>query len=280
MDRQGVSHMILVPLLAMAAIFGQTVLLARSEGRPSARQIRRLALPLLVLAAIAVFCALGLYQGGILELLALVVLDAAALVSARSALRGDRARSAFDAWCERRGRTQARANATFSAAALLACTVLGFLAIETTYNYEVLFMAPQFALLQAGIILLALSALFFLFQRRGAALTLGVALCFVIGLAQYFVASFNKAAAILPNDLFVLGTAAAVSGSYTYAIGGGVAISLSCLLLASAVANLVVPTTEPGRAPRRIAMNLGASAALLAVLAGVVTVPSYFDDLG
>ena len=271
--------MILVPLLAMAAIFGQSVLLARSEGRPSARQIRRLALPLLVLAAIAVFCALGLYQGGVLELLALVVLDAAALVSARSALRGDRARSAFDAWCERRGMTQARTNATFSAAALLACTVLGFLAIETTYNYEVFFMAPQFALLQAGIILLALSALFFLFQRRGAALTLGVALCFVIGLAQYFVASF-KAAAILPNDLFVLGTAAAVSGSYTYAIGGGVAISLSCLLLASAVANLVVPTTEPGRAPRRIAMNLGAAAVLLAVLAGVVTVPSYFDDLG
>ena len=279
MDRQGVSHMILVPLLAMAAIFGQTVLLARSEGHPSARQIRRLALPLLVLAAIAVFCALGLYQGGILELLALVVLDAAALVSARSALRGDRARSAFDAWRERRGMTQARANATFSAAALLACTVLGFLAIETTYNYEVFFMAPQFALLQAGIVLLALSALFFLFQRRGAALTLCVALCFVIGLAQYFVASF-KAAAILPNDLFVLGTAAAVSGSYTYAIGGGVAISLSCLLLASAVANLVVPTTEPGRAPRRIAMNLGAAAVLLAVLAGVVTVPSYFDDLG
>ena len=272
--------MILVPLLAMAAIFGQTVLLSRSEGRPGARQIRRLALPLLVLAAIAVFCALGLYQGGILELLALVVLDAAALVSARSALRGDRARSAFDAWCERRGMTQARANATFSAAALLACTVLGFLAIETTYNYEVFFMAPQFALLQAGIILLALSALFFLFQRRGAALTLGVALCFVIGLAQYFVASF-KAAAILPNDLFVLGTAAAVSGSYTYAIGGGVAISLSCLLLASAVGCLVMPESVPSaKGKRRVAVNLGAAAALLVALVGVVTIPSYFDDLG
>lgn len=109
-------------------------------------------------------------------------------------------------------------------------------------------------------------------------MVVGVGLCFVIGLAQFFVASF-KSAAILPNDLFVLGTAAAVSGGYTYAVGGGVVLGLACLLLACAAGALVVPTPAAARG-RRVAANLGCAAALLALLVAGVTVPSYFDDLG
>ncbi len=272
--------MILVPLLAIAAITHQVVKYVRSEGRPTARQIRWLVLPFLLLAVIAVFCALGLYQAGILELLALVALGAAAFVSARAALHGDRARAAVAAWGDKRGLSPERAHALFSVASLLVCALLGHLAIESTYNYELYLMAPQFALLQYLIILLAMALLYFLFQRHGAGLVLGVGLCSLIGIAQYFIASF-KGAAILPNDLFVLGTAAAVSGGYTYVLGGGVAISLACLLLASAVGCLVMPESVPSaKGKRRVAVNLGAAAALLVALVGVVTIPSYFDDLG
>ena len=146
MDRKGTAHMILVPLLAMAAITHQVVKYVRSEGRPTARQIRWLVLPFLLLAVIAVFCALGLYQAGILELLALVALGAAAFVSARAALHGDRARAAVAAWSDKRGLSPERAHALFSVASLLVCALLGFLAIEATYNYELYLMAPQFAL--------------------------------------------------------------------------------------------------------------------------------------
>ena len=278
MDRKGTAHMILVPLLAIAAITHQVVKYVRSEGRPAARQIRWLVLPFLLLAVIAVFCALGLYQAGILELLALVALGASALVSARAALHGDRARAAVAAWGDKRGLGPERTHALFSVASLLVCALLGFLAIEATYNYELYLMAPQFALLQYLIILLAMALLYFLFQRHGSGLVLGVGLCSLIGIAQYFIASF-KGAAILPNDLFVLGTAAAVSGGYTYVLGGGTAISLACLLLSSAVGSLVKPAPSTS-AVRRVATNLGAVVVLLGALVGVVTVPSYFDDLG
>ena len=270
--------MILVPLLAIALIVRQIVLHVRSEGRPSARQIRWLAFPLIVLAFITVFCALGLYQVGILEFVALVILGAAAFVPVRVALQPDLVYAKVDAWGEKHELTPERTHTLFSLGALLASALLGHLAIESTYNYEIILMAPQFALLQYLIILLAMALLYFLFQRHGAGLVLGVGLCSLIGIAQYFIASF-KGAAILPNDLFVLGTAAAVSGSYTYVLGGGTAISLACLLLSSAVGSLVKPAPSTS-AVRRVATNLGAVVVLLGALVGVVTVPNYFDDLG
>ena len=270
------STLMALPLAAAAvAIVTFAVRLSRGEARPSRGQLCWLAVPVLVLGVLAVLCVLGLYQGGPLEPLALI---AAALGASWVMLRRDRIRNAVAAWGEKRGWSPARAHALFTLVALLACTLLGHLAMELPYNYEVLWMAPQYALLQCGLVLLALAALHFLFQRRGAGMVVGVGLCFVIGLAQFFVASF-KSAAILPNDLFVLGTAAAVSGSYTYAVGGGVALGLAAVLLAAAVGSLVSPAPAASRG-RRVAANLGCAVALLAALAVSATVPSYFDQLG
>lgn len=270
------STIMALPLVAgIAAIVVLTVRTSRSEGRPTAGQLCWLAVPLLTLAALAVLCLLGLYQGWPIEPLVLV---AAALAASWVMLRRDRVRSAVMAWIEARNRTRASAHALFTVAALLACALLGHLAVELPYNYGVLWMAPQYALLQCLLILLALGALHLLFQRRGAGMVVGVVLCFLIGLAQFFVASF-KSAAILPNDLFVLGTAAAVSGSYTYAVGGGVVLGLAAVLLTAAVGSLVTPAPATSRA-RRVATNLGGAVALLAALVACVTVPSYFDDLG
>lgn len=270
------STLMALPLAAAAvAIVTFAARLSRGEARPSRGQLCWLAVPVLALAVVAVLCVLGLYQGGPLELL---VLGASAIGASQVMLRRDQVHAAAAAWGEKRGWSRERTHALFTLAALLACTLLGHLAVELPYNYEILWMAPQYALLQCLIILLALGALHFLFQRRGAGMVVGVGLCFVIGLAQFFVASF-KSAAILPNDLFVLGTAAAVSGSYTYAIGGGVALGLAAVLLATAVGSLVAPAPATSRG-RRVAANLGCAAVLLAALAAGVTLPSYFDQLG
>lgn len=270
------STLMALPLAAAAvAIVTFAARLSRGEARPSRGQLCWLAVPVLVLGVLAVLCVLGLYQGGPLEPLVLI---AAALGASWVMLRRDRVRDAVAAWGEKRGWSPARTHALFTLVALLACTLLGHLAMELPYNYEILWMAPQYALLQCGLVLLALAALHFLFQRRGAGMVVGVDLCFVIGLAQFFVASF-KSAAILPNDLFVLGTAAAVSGSYTYAVGGGVTLGLAAVLLAAAVGSLVSPAPAASRG-RRVAANLGCAVMLLAALAVSVTVPSYFDQLG
>ena len=275
-------------LFALIPLFGIAVTLyvvrssLRQGSRPSFGTLCWLALPLLALAAVALLCALGLYQGWPLEL---IVLDAAAVGASSLMVRREALRASLIEKIERLAHERSRSRALFSLGALLACTVLGHLSLETCYNWELLWMAPQFALLQMLIILTALSALFFLFQRRGAGMVVGVVLCFIIGLAQFFVASF-KASAILPNDLFVLGTAAAVSGGYVYAIGGGVVIALSFVLIAAAVGSMVGPLGEKGsnasaaRRVRRVVVNLGACAVLLAALAVGVSVPSYFDDLG
>ncbi len=265
----------LVLVAAVAGIVVATLRFTRQNGRPSAVQICWLAVPLLVLAGLATLCVLGLYQGGPVEP---IVLVAAAFVSSQVVLHRERILADVTAWGEKHGWSQAQTHTRFTAVALLAGAVLGHLAVELPYNYEIIWMAPQYALLQVLIILLAIGFLHFLFQRRGAGMFVGVCLCFVIGLAQFFIASF-KSAAILPNDLFVLGTAAAVSGGYTYAIGGGVVLGLAVLLLAAAVGSLVAPAPAASRG-RRVAANLGCSAALLAALVALVTVPSYFDTLG
>ena len=171
--------------------------------------------------------------------------------------------------------------ALLALAALLACVVLGFLAMELPYNPQALSIALNYAAIQMGLILGALLVLFFLFQRHGAGLVLGVASCWAIGLAQFFVARF-KASAILPNDLFVLQTAAAVSSNYVYSVDGAVLLGLSCVMLASAAGSLVAAARAESSTSlvRRTLVNLTCALAALTGLWAGVTVPSYFDDLG
>ena len=236
-----------------------------------------LALPGIALLAATVWCAAGLYSGTPLGLLALAtasLLCGHAVLTRRSL--AEKCRELVETLVPPRLRRIA-----VPATALLLCTVLGFLALELPYNSYVPWMSPGCVGIELLIIFAALTLLYFLFQRRGAGIVLGVGVCFFIGLAQFFVASF-KYAAILPNDLFVLGTAAAVSGSYVYAVDGWVLLGLSCLLLAEAACAVVVPEPAPSPAARarRTATNLGVTALAFALLWCGVTVPSYFDDLG
>lgn len=229
------------------------------------------------LIAAVVWCATGLYTGGPAEL---ACLAAAAALSGTLILTRKTIGEKIGGALERSGMPAWLRAALPAAAVLIVCTALGFLAVELPYNSYVPWMDPRCVLIQMLVILMSLTFLYLLCQRRGAGILLGVILCFVIGLAQFFVASF-KSAAILPNDLFALGTAAAVSGSYVYAINGWVLLGLSCVLLAVGTCSLLLPPTPApanGRAQRTVA-NLAGAAIAFALLWSGVTVPNYFDDL-
>lgn len=271
---------------------------------PRASTLCWASLPTLPLALVAAWCTLGLYEGGPAELVALA---AASLLAHGIALDRDGLRARLDAWARDRGVALPLAHALLAAVAVIACCALGLLALELPYNAGALGIAPRFALIEGALILLVLLALFFLTQRSGAGLVLGVAACWLIGLAQFFVAAF-KGTAILPNDLFALGTAAAVSGSYVYAVDGQVLLGLACVALSGGVASLTsgasapkgVPAPKsaavpegapaPGGAPRakstpaacarRVCGNLAGSALAAGALVLLVTVPSFTGALG
>lgn len=262
--------LVLIPTLALVLIVAGTLCSARKSSSPRGAELAWLVIPVAVLLGSIVFCGLGLYEGGPLGLLALC---AASLVCAAVSV----SRRRIDAGLEQIGSSRVRI--ALVAVPVLACVLLGFFALELPYNENPLGIAPSFALIQCTIIALALLALFFVFQRRGVGLVLGTALCWLIGVAQFFVASF-KGTAILPNDLYALGTAAAVSGSYVYSVGDQVLYGLSCVVLAAAAAQLVPhPKKTPGRV-RAVATNLVAAAGSALLLAAFVSVPSYANQLG
>ena len=209
-----------IPLVALVLLVRHV--LCRVRGDIGERGLERpstfcwVAVPGVALIASSIWCLAGLYTGGPVGLLALC---AASLLCGYVVLDRRRLAENLRARVERTRLPERLRGAVIPVAALLVCTVLGFLAVELPYNSYVPWMSPGCVAIQAALILGMLVFLYFLFQRRGVGIAIGVGACFLIGLAQFFVASF-KSAAILPNDLFVLGTAAAVSGSYVYSARG------------------------------------------------------------
>ena len=271
-----------MPLVALALLAaGAALYVSRRrsrDARPSVRTLAWLVVPVAALVGAAAWCALGLYEGGPTEL---GILCASALVAGGAALLRGRATLWVDRLADRSPEAGPPVRALLALVAILACVVLGFLAMELPYNPQALSIALNYAAIQMGLILGALLVLFFLFQRHGAGLVLGVGACWAIGLAQFFVARF-KASAILPNDLFVLQTAAAVSSSYVYSVDGAVLLGLSCVMLASAVSSLVAAARAESSSSlvRRTLVNLSCALVALTGLWAGVTLPSYFDDLG
>lgn len=274
--------LVAMPLVTLALLaVGAALYVARRRSRgarPSARTLGWLAVPAATLALVAAWCALGLYEGGAPELGALCT---SALVAGGAALLRGRASVWVDHLAARSPEAAPLVRVLLALVALLLCVVLGYLAMELPYNPQALSIALNYAAIQMSLILGALLVLFFLFQRHGAGLALGVGVCWAIGLAQFFVARF-KASAILPNDLFVLQTAAAVSANYVYAVDGAVLLGLSCVMLASAASSLVAAARAETSTSlvRRTLVNLACALVALTGLWAGVTLPSYFDDLG
>lgn len=233
-----------------------------------------LAVPGGVALAVLAACAVGLYAGGPAGLVALA---ACALASVAAILFRRRVTAAALRRLTAAGLPAAGARALLTACVVIACATCAFFSLEVAYAEGAPAVRPAYALLELGLIALLLLALLFAAQRRGAGLVLGAGALALVGVAQFFVADF-KAYVIMPSDLMVLGTAAAVAGGYVYAIGDQVLFCLGFFLLAVAAAALL---PEPGRGrARRVAANLGAAAGCAVLLAAAVCVPSYADDLG
>lgn len=167
---------------------------------------------------------------------------------------------------------------------LIVIVLLSFLIIETPWNDRILFLYLFHVVINLALIAAFYLALYAFGGRRGSVLCLGIALSVAIGFGQYFVALF-KGTAILPGDLLALGTAAAVSGGYTYEIGAAQVIALGLAMLAVGFSSFVQPISP---APSLLekkgqvywGVHAGVGLAIAFSLLGYVGSVSFIDDLG
>ena len=162
---------------------------------------------------------------------------------------------------------------------LLLSALLGMTMLEWPWSWAYGIYGPRFWWLELTLIGLATLCFYLVGRRRGAALMPVIVFCGFVGIAQYFVRKF-KNAAILPNDLLALGTAAAVGDQYTYSIDPRAVLGCIFICAGIAVASLLHPCwsvqaddTTRGKVGKDSASGL-AAAALCAVL---VLVPNYMQ---
>jgi phosphoglycerol transferase MdoB-like AlkP superfamily enzyme len=131
---------------------------------------------------------------------------------------------------------------------LLVCTICSIIAIETPWNTSVGEIAVNFLLIDFVVIFCILVALFFLGQRTGWLVAVGVVACYALGIGQTFVIEF-KGTALLPADLMALSTAAEVAGGYTYNVTAPMLAATVALTVALIFCCLMRPCTS---APKRV----------------------------
>lgn len=157
----------------------------------------------------------------------------------------------------------------------LLCVPAAFIVSEYPYNPRLFEMEPYFVLLGLAVLGVLFAIVFFLGQRSKASMLAFLAVCFFAGVANFFVSSF-KGQPILPSDVMAIQTAAAVSGGYVYVVGNRVVASCALLLLMAA---LIVLLPKEERTRKRIALNAGIGAALLAVFCAWFAFSDIENDL-
>ena len=190
----------------------------------------------------------GLYESGS-DGLAIVLVSLAALAEGTCALVRRPVLDALDVDPEagRAARVRGEAiRAGIAVVALLASCVLGWIALELPWNPNLLQIEPLYSMIELLIILGALVLLYLVGQRRGAGMAVGVGVLTIVGIAQFFVARF-KSSAIMPGDLLALGTAAEVSGGYTYSVDRSVILAIACALVAVGLCAFVAPSRPRSR---------------------------------
>lgn len=101
--------------------------------------------------------------------------------------------------------------------------IMGFYMLESPYGNP-FSLSPYYMGINLCLIIGAFVILYFLGQRKKPLIVAFLVICFVIGLANYFLMTF-KGQPILPSDLLALKTAASVSAGYVYAIDQSVVLS-------------------------------------------------------
>lgn len=167
---------------------------------------------------------------------------------------------------------------------LILISLLSFFIIEIPWNDRVTGLIFFHVLLNFALIVSFYLALYLLGGRRGSVLCVGIVLCTATGLAQYFVALF-KSSAIVPGDLFALGTAAAVSGGYTYEFGSAQIIAVGLAMIAIALASFMRPIKVSSELSKRgkrayVLAHAGAGLLIVSSLFSYINTVSFIDDLG
>ncbi len=263
-------YYLIFPLAALALLAGYVHTYKGREGHGGSRPTMAWAGAFgLVLASLAVWTGLGLVTASWQELGATTLITLGCAVAAferptisRHLPHYPPLRDAFD---------------------ILLATICGYCALEAPWNPSYLLVTTHTMLIEMTCILLAMTTLHLLCQRRGFGVGLGVLVCFFIGLAQYFVVLF-KGVAIMPSDLYSLGTAMSVSGNYSYELGSTVMAGLAWTLMGMLVASYTHPRQpegEPRRPRNRLNYMLRFCGAILSasLLAWFVRVPDYVNQL-
>lgn len=239
--------------------------------RPS-RATLAWALPYPVLAlALVIWLALGLVGGDAVTVAGCSVVAAAVLgVCALATLCRDRIRGSYLA----------------DAGLLVAASVTAAFALEVSWCRGNLAVESKFLALEAGFALLALLALYLVFQRRGIGAGIGVCVFCVMGLAQYFV-RVHKGTAILPSDVLGMATAMSVAGGYVYKVDGTVILGIAIAAVGWCLCSLMhgrEAASEKDRTPSRrklaVAGNLGGAAACVGSFVAVVALVDFGVALG
>lgn len=163
---------------------------------------------------------------------------------------------------------------------LLLAGLFAMLGLEIPSNHDLTWCYPLCILLEWSLITAVMVGFFYLFQRRGGAPATIAFLCWAIGMAQFFVITF-KSMPIQLADLSALGTAAAVSGGFSYVFSAfglyGMAFLAISMLLCS-LAGVFRP--EPAKRNRRLLVtNLVIGALCLVGVTAHVTLIDYYNTL-
>lgn len=166
---------------------------------------------------------------------------------------------------------------------LLAVVVISFFLIEMPWNDQLGNIAPHFFWISFLILSVLHLIAYFVTGRRGFGPSFLVGIFLAVGLAQYFVGMF-KGSAIVPSDVFAVGTALSVSAGYDYVFGAEQFITLGLAAVAISLLAFVHPavireTTARVRF-RRLAACFGTGLLLSLGLGAFLSHVSFSDDLG
>ena len=160
----------------------------------------------------------------------------------------------------------------------LPITVLcGVLSLEFCCNAKFFTIGPVFWLVEAALVGGLTCGLWLLTGRRGIGPAISLTALTLVGIAQHYVLEF-RGTAILPSDIFALGTALSVSGGYTYDLSAGMLWGLSTFSVGLCCASLIRREASATSLIRPVEVAAGALALLLTGM--LATLPSYGNVFG
>lgn len=271
----------LVPLLGLAVVllFGCLYIIISRRERPLERLTSLMwAFPAVVVLAVQIVaCSHGLYisSKSYLVFSVLLVTCSGFLVF----LRG----KAADAFCRLSAKSAFALGVLRDAFILFTVVALSFLVLEIPWNDQLEDLAPSFFWINVSILTIVVFAAYLLNGRRGLAPSIVVIVCLGAGLAQYFVGLF-KGSAIVPSDVFAIGTALSVSSGYDYVFGAAQIVALGLAVTAIGLLAFVRPPAirelPVKKRVCRFAICFGLGLSLCLGFGCCLSRVSFSDDLG